>query len=60
MTDTTSIDERIDRVEEIIERLESESLSLSEATALREEGDQILDALREDLEVGDGSVTELE
>ena len=56
---TESIDERIDRVEAIIERLESEDVSLAEAKELRDEAAEQLTALETELNVGDGTVTEL-
>lgn len=56
---TESIDERIDRVEAIIERLESEDVSLAEAKELRDEAAEQLTELETELNVGDGTVTEL-
>lgn len=54
-----SISTMTERVETIIERLESGDASLEEAKELHEEGDALLDALEEELELEDGSVTEI-
>ena len=60
MTDSETLEQRVDRIEQIIERLESEELSLREATALRDEANELLEDLQTELDVGDGTITELE
>ena len=58
MTDTP-ITDRTDRLEEIIETLEDGDVSLERAKELHEEGQAILEELQAELDVGEGSVTEL-
>lgn len=60
MADTSEIERKIDRVEQIIDTLETEDVDLAEAKRLRDEGMDLLDALRDELAVGDGTVEELE
>lgn len=60
MTTDDSIADRINRIETIIAELESGEPSLPEAKKLRDEAREHIDALQDDLDVGDGSVTELE
>lgn len=60
MTDSETLEQRVDRIEQIIERLESEELSLREATELRDEANELLEDLQTELDVGDGTITELE
>ena len=57
MTDT-SIGEKTDRIESIIEQLEAGDVSLERATELKEEGDELLEALEAELDLGDGEVRE--
>lgn len=57
MTDTT-IDEKTDRIESIIEQLEAGDVSLSRATELKAEGDQLLEELETELDLGDREVRE--
>lgn len=60
MTDEPAISEKVDRVKTIVETLEDGEVSLERAKELREEGDELLAELRDDLEVGDGEVIERE
>lgn len=68
MTDTTddttddpeSIAEKRERVETIVERLERGDVSLERAKALRDEGRRLLAELEADLDLGEGTVTEVE
>lgn len=54
------IGDRIDRLEEIAEALEEGEIGLETAKELREEADDHLIALRDELEVGDGDIIELD
>jgi exodeoxyribonuclease VII small subunit len=56
--DPGAIEARVDRVETIIERLETEDLSLADATRLRAEAEQLLAELDSSLDLGEGSVVE--
>lgn len=56
MTTDTSIGEKVERIEDIIETLEEGDVSLERATELRDEGESLLAELRSDLDVGDGEV----
>jgi len=58
MTDNKPINEKVDRIETIIEQLEAGEVSLEEAQELRAEGKEILDKLEETLDVGDGETIE--
>jgi exodeoxyribonuclease VII small subunit len=58
MTDNKPINEKVDRIETIIEQLEAGEVSLEEAQELRAEGKEILDKLEETLDVGDGEIIE--
>lgn len=51
---------RIERLEEIAETLEDDDIGLETAKELREEADDHLETLREELDVGDGEIIELE
>lgn len=51
---------RIDRLEEIAEMLEEGEVGLETAKDLREEADDHLTALRDELDVGDGDIIELD
>jgi exodeoxyribonuclease VII small subunit len=53
-----SIGEKTDRIESIIEQLEAGDVSLERATELKEEGDELLEALEAELDLGDGEVRE--
>lgn len=60
MSDTTEIQSRIDRLETIAETLEEGEIDLATAKQLRTEADEQLRALREQLDVGDGEIIELD
>lgn len=55
----TEINERTERVEEIIETLETGDIELEKAARLRAEAHELLDELEEHLAVGDGEVAVL-
>ncbi|MBX0305687.1 exodeoxyribonuclease VII small subunit [Haloarcula salinisoli] len=57
MTDT-DIADKTDRIESIIEQLEAGDVSLERATELKAEGDDLLEALEAELDLGDGEVRE--
>lgn len=60
MTDTSAtIERRVERIETIIEELESADVSLGEARELRDEAKTLLEDVQADLDVGDGTVEEL-
>ena len=59
MAKDRDIDERIERVEEIIRQLESGEVDSSSAERLFEEGQRKLDEVREVLDRGDGEIVEL-
>jgi len=54
------ISDRIDRLEKIAEILEAGEIGLEDAKELREEAGDHLTSLRDDLDVGDGDIIELE
>lgn len=58
-TDLT-IQERVDRIETIVEQLEAGDLSLEEGASLYEEGQRHIETLREDLEMGEGTVVDID
>jgi len=58
MTQETPISDKVDRIETIVDTLENGDISLEEAEELHEEGQTLLGALQEDLDVGDGTVIE--
>lgn len=58
--DDPGIDGRIERLEEIAETLETGEVGLATAKDLREEADAHLRSLREELDVGDGDIIELD
>jgi exonuclease VII small subunit len=57
---STDIQERISRLEEIAETLEEGDVDLPTAKELREEADDHLQTLRQQLDVGDGEIMEIE
>jgi len=59
MTQETSISDKVDRIETIVETLENGDVSLEEAEELHEEGQTVLKELQDDLDVGDGEVLEM-
>ena len=58
--DGLAVGERIDRLEAIAEKLEDGDIGLERAKELREEVDEHLVALREQLDVGDGDIIEID
>lgn len=58
--DEWGISERIDRPEAIAETLEDGEIGLERAKELRAEGDEQLEVLREELDVGDGEIIEMD
>lgn len=56
----TSISEKVDRVEEIIETLEDGEVSTERATSLHEEGQSLVEDLEMDLEIRDGDGSDAE
>ena len=54
------IEKRIERLEEIAEALEAGAVGLETARELREEADIHLETLRDQLDVGDGDIIELD
>jgi len=59
-TDTVDIGDTITRLEEIAETLEEGAVDLERARELREEADEHLEALRQELDVGDGEIIEID
>ncbi|GGL71928.1 exodeoxyribonuclease VII small subunit [Halocalculus aciditolerans] len=60
MAKDPDIHDRLSRVEEIIEQLDTDECDLDEGTALHEEGQQLLDEVRSLLDDGSGDVVEIE
>ena len=60
MAKDAEIHDRVSRVEEIIEQLDTDECDLNEGTALHEEGEELLAEVREILDEGNGEVVELE
>jgi len=58
MTQNTPISDKVDRIETIVETLENGDISLEEAEELHIEGQAVLEALQDELDVGDGTVIE--
>jgi exodeoxyribonuclease VII small subunit len=56
MTEETTISEKVDRVETIIETLEDDDVSLERAQELHAEGQALLEELQADLDVGSGEI----
>ncbi|PSQ32513.1 exodeoxyribonuclease VII small subunit [Halobacteriales archaeon SW_10_68_16] len=56
MTEETTISEKVDRVETIIETLEDGDVSLERAQELHAEGQALLEELQADLDVGSGEI----
>jgi exodeoxyribonuclease VII small subunit len=54
------IKRRMDRVEEIIDRLDADEVSLEEGYDLYDEGQELLSEIRERLQDGDGEIIEIE
>jgi len=60
MAKDSDIRRRMDRVEEIIEQLDADEVSLEDGHDLYDEGQELLSELRERLQEGDGEVIEIE
>jgi exonuclease VII small subunit len=60
MSNDTEINDRERRVKEIVRQLENEDLSLAEATELRDEAHDHLDALRNLVDGSDGVIHEID
>lgn len=60
MSDSEDIQSKIDRLETIAEMLENGEVDLATAKELRQEADEHLEELRDQLDVGDGEIIELE
>ena len=60
MSDSEDIRSKIDRLEAIAEMLENGEVDLATAKELRQEADEHLEELRDQLDVGDGEIIELE
>lgn len=60
MVDDTNINETLDRLETLIDTLETGNVSMSEADQLHEEGHQHIDELRTLLSQGDSEVIKRE
>ncbi len=59
-SNTVEIGDTITRLEEIAETLEEGAVNLERARELREEADEHLEALRQELDVGDGEIIEID
>jgi len=59
-SNTVEIGDTITRLEEIAETLEEGAVGLERARELREEADEHLEALRQELDVGDGEIIEID
>lgn len=60
MAKDPAISDRMNRVEEIIEHLDTDEVSLEEGQALHEEGQALLTEIRALLHDGEGEVIEIE
>lgn len=60
MTTSGEIEAKIDRLEEIASTLEDGEVRLSRAKELREEADELLTTLRDELDVGDGEIIQVD
>lgn len=58
--DTNDIGEKMDRIREIVTRLEAGDVSLERAKELRDEGKRLLADVEDDLDLGEASVLERE
>lgn len=56
--DSATIDEKVARVEEIIDQLEAGEVSLGEAKQLRDEGKELLASLESELDIGEAEILE--
>ena len=60
MAKDADIQRRMDRVEEIIEQLDADDVSLEDGRGLYNEGQELLSEIRERLEDGDDEIIEIE
>jgi exodeoxyribonuclease VII small subunit len=60
MAKDPDIKRRMDRVEEIIDQLDADEVSLEDGRELYDEGQELLAEIREQLQEGDGEVIEIE
>jgi exodeoxyribonuclease VII small subunit len=60
MAKDPDIKRRMDRVEEIIDQLDADEVSLEDGRELYNEGQELLAEIREQLQDGDGEVIEIE
>jgi len=60
MTKDPDIKRRMDRVEEIIDQLDADEVSLEDGRDLHDEGQELLSEIRERLQERDGEVIEIE
>ncbi|MFT4963852.1 exodeoxyribonuclease VII small subunit (plasmid) [Haloplanus rallus] len=60
MAKDPDIKRRMDRVEEIIDQLDADEVSLEDGRELYDEGQELLAEIREQLQDGDGEVIEIE
>ena len=60
MAKDSDIKRRMDRVEEIIDQLDADEVSLEDGHELYDEGQELLAEIREQLQDGDGEVIEIE
>ncbi|QKY18613.1 exodeoxyribonuclease VII small subunit [Halorubrum sp. CBA1229] len=60
MAKDSDIRSRMNRIEEIIDQLDADEVSLNEGSELYEEGQELLTEIRERLHEGQGEVIEIE
>jgi len=60
MAKDSDIRSRMNRIEEIIDQLDTDEVSLDEGSELYEEGQELLAEIRERLDEGQGEVIEIE
>ncbi|MDS0296777.1 Exodeoxyribonuclease VII small subunit [Haloplanus vescus] len=60
MAKDSDIRSRMNRIEEIIDQLDADEVSLDEGSELYEEGQELLTEIRERLHEGQGEVIEIE
>lgn len=57
--EATSVERQLDRLDEIVQRLESEAVSLDESIALFEEGVELAVGIRRRLEASEGRIKQI-
>ncbi|QRY26038.1 exodeoxyribonuclease VII small subunit [Halobacterium sp. BOL4-2] len=60
MANDSEIHDRLSRVQEIIEQLDTDECDLEEGARLHEEGQELLGDVREILDEGSGDIVEIE